>query len=123
MKRSRAALVCIIALTGCTDVLPPDGGSSGPFSITVGTGTRPSYSWTAGPAFRVEVTRVENPIIPVWAVANTATQNIASPVTHGTIPSGSLELVDTEKVLTAGVRYRVTITLPNNDRSSRDFRP
>jgi hypothetical protein len=122
MRRVLAALA-VSGLTACTDILPPDDGGNGSFTVTVGSGTTPSYSWTGGAAFRVEVAPVANPFIPVWAVADPNNRNIASPVRHGTVPSGAVLLADEEPVLRAGVNYRVTVTLPNNERSSRDFRP
>ena len=116
------ATLAAVLLSACTDVLPPDGGN-GDFSVTVGSGTQPSYSWQGGDAFRVEVMRVENPLIPVWAVANPTTRDIRSPVRHGTVPSGAILLADEEATLEAGQRYRVRVTLADNRQGSSDFRP
>lgn len=122
--RPRTLLVALIAVlaSACTDILPPDGGG-GDFTVTVGSGTQPSYSWQGGDAFRVEVTRVENPLIPVWAIANPATRDIRSPVRHGSVPSGAILLADEETTLEAGQRYRVRVTLADNRQGAADFRP
>jgi hypothetical protein len=122
--RNIATLVAALAILSCTD-LPFDtgGGSGGDFDIGVGSGTQPSYSWQGGPAFEVSVSRTSNQTLLVWGVANAVSQNIASPVRHGTIPSGAVELDNRERTLERGVEYRVTVKLANGDQAFQDFTP
>jgi hypothetical protein len=120
-----AGLAASFLLLACSDVLPPDGGSTGDFTVTVGSGTQPTYSWPGGPAFRIDVVPLSNPLVPVWGVASTSSSssNINTGLRHGTVPAGAIELTDEERTLTSGQRYRVTVTLLNQQRASREFRP
>lgn len=113
------ALFGLVALVACSD--DPLGGenSGGDFAIDVGTGLQPQYSWSAGAASAVEVARTSN-LLPIWHVASPQGQ-IASPVRHGTVPAGAVVLHDpgdAETTLTAGVQYRVKITLANGSQTA-----
>jgi hypothetical protein len=127
MRTTRlAAIAAMTAIFGCTDIYGnDDGNGNGDFTVSVGSGTRPDYSWNGGPAFRVDVAPVANPLVPVWGIAspNPASLTISSPLRHGAVPTGMILLVNDEPTLRAGVNYRVTITLPDNSRSSANFRP
>jgi hypothetical protein len=81
------------------------------FTVTVGQGTTPQYSWNAGGAFIVYVERVSNPNVHVWEVmcSGTTTYCIPSPLTHGTVPTGTTLMSNTEPVLTPGVQYLVGV--------------
>lgn len=119
---------CVVigaALAGCTDVLPSGpGGSGGDFTVSAGSGTQPSYTWSAGPAFSVAVARTANPSVVVWRVADLDNGGvIRSPLRHGDRPGGATETISRERTLTRGVEYRVTITLPDGRRGYRDFTP
>jgi hypothetical protein len=122
--RVAAALAAVLVLSACSDVLPPDGGG-GDFSISVSSGTQPTYTWAGGPARELRVMELQNPLTPVWAVAsiNPTNSNITSPFRHGTVPAQTTELEDQQRTLTTGRRYRVEITLLNQQRATRDFRP
>jgi len=114
----------VFGLTGCTDaILDGIGGSGGDFSISIDAGISPLYSWGAGPAFSLDVVRTANQSIVVWRITNPNTRNITSPVRHGTVPTGALESVGTERTLTRGIEYRATITLADGRSAFRDFRP
>ncbi len=121
-KRIIGTLALAAMLGGCSDLDLTDGNGNGSFPVTVGAGTRPTYSWTADPAFHLDVVALENPLISVWAIAAPG-GSFPSPVTHGTVPAGAQLLANVEPTLRAGTRYRVTITLLDNERSSREFRP
>ncbi len=122
--RTRTLLAAaFIALAGCTDVLPPDDGDDDDFSITISSGTQPTYTWQGGPARRIDVVPTADPLVPVWSVATTVFPHMPSPVRHGTVPTGAIELENAERTLRAGINYRVRITLADNTQSSRDFRP
>ena len=127
MRRFIPLIVAAVALApaACTDdLLSGPGNSGGDFAIDVGSGTTPLYSWSAGPAFSIDVVRTSNQTQVVWRITDpTDPRNIASPVRHGTVPSGSIESSALERVLTPGVQYRVTITLANQQSAFQDFTP
>lgn len=119
------AAVLTLAQAGCTDdLLSGPGNSGGDFSINVGSGTMPTYSWSAGPAFSIDVVRTSNQTQVVWRITDpTDPRNIGSPVRHGVVPAGSIESSPLERVLTPGIQYRVTITLANQQSAFQDFTP
>lgn len=119
------AVLSAVAIAACSDVLPPDSGGGGDFDVGVSSGTQPTYTWPGGPARRVDVVPLDNPLVPVWSVASASTSSstITSGLRHGVTPQGAIELTAEERVLTAGERYRVTVTLLDQRRGSRDFRP
>jgi hypothetical protein len=122
--RTATWLLALAGALACTDdVLDGGNDSGGDFAITVGAGAQPTYSWGAGPAFSVDVVRSSNQTVVVWRIANPNTRNIASPVRHGTVPSGAFETIAIERVLTAGIRYRVTITLSDGRAAFQEFVP
>jgi hypothetical protein len=123
----RRVLGVIIALTvfaaGCTDDITNGGdGSGGDFAISVGTGTTPLYTWSAGAAFSLSVVRSANQTNVVWRVTSTG-GSMASPVRQGTVPQGALESSNSERTLTSGIQYRVSITLADGRSAYQDFRP
>lgn len=124
MRRiSGFVLAAAMLVAGCTDDITNGGnGSGGDFAISVGSGTTPLYTWSAGPAFSLAVVRTSNQTNVVWRVTSTA-GNMASPVRQGTVPQGALESANSERTLTAGVQYRVSITLPDGRSAFQDFRP
>ncbi|MFQ5709011.1 MAG: hypothetical protein ACE5HO_16255 [bacterium] len=101
------------------------GNSNSQFSITVEVnGTKATYSWSAGKAFSVTVVRTSDPTTIVWGVATPGQDNIASPVTHGDVPTGALETATTEGELTKGVEYRVSVAvIDGNKVGFKDFTP
>jgi hypothetical protein len=118
-----AIALALVAVAGCSDLPLGEGGSGGDFAVTVGCGTQPLYTWPSGLAFSIDVVRASYETVSVWRVANPNTSNIGSPLRHGTVPSGAVELVGTEKTLTAGVQYKVTITLADQRQAFQTFRP
>lgn len=116
-------LALATVLAACTNDVAGPGQSGGDFDIGVSSGTHPSYSWSAGPAFTVDVVRTSNPSVVVWRIADPINSNIQSPVTHGTKPSGAIETTSSERTLSAGVRYRVTVTLKDGGQAYREFTP
>jgi hypothetical protein len=127
MRTRGLALIAIIAsftAAGCVDDITGGiNGSGGDFSISVGSGTTPQYSWSSGPAFSIDVVRTSAQTIVVWRVTSPNEPRMSSPVRHGTVPVGALESSAIEKVLTPGVQYRVTITLVDKRTAFQDFRP
>jgi hypothetical protein len=122
MKRFGFALVAAAILSGCgSDSTSPSSSATGDFDITIGSGTKPTYTWPGGSAFSVSVTRVSAPGTIVWGIA---TGTISSPVTHGTTPQGSIASATTETTLTAGIKYRVSITRSADQKTGyKEFTP
>jgi hypothetical protein len=115
-------------LTSCSeetsDPVSPGGGSSAS-TITIGSGTKPVYTWTGGNVFSISIVRTAAPTIIVWGLSSPGQNGIASPVTHGSGASGTtiIETATAEKTLTAGVPYRVTITRVDNSTEFKEFTP
>jgi hypothetical protein len=119
-----AVMLAATLMTGCSDVLDTGSpGSGGDFDVSVQVGSVPVYSWSAGPAFDVQVIRVNQPTLFAWRISDPNTRNIRSPVTHGSQPSGTFRLGNEEPSLAPGVLYRVTVELANGNEAWREFRP
>ena len=123
------ALLLAIALAACgstnTGLLPPDwnnlpdnggnnnggGNNSGnEIAITVSNlGPTPTFTWSGGGGQSLAVVRTSSPGVPVWVIATPGRDGVTSPVAHGTVPSGAVEGMATERSLTPGVEYRVTV--------------
>ena len=67
--------------------------------------------------------RVAAPTNIVWGIAAPMSDAIKSPVVHGTVPTGALPSANSEPTLTAGVAYRVAITLATGQTGFKDFTP
>jgi hypothetical protein len=96
------------------------------FTVTIGPGTTPQYSWTTGGAYIVYVERTSNLGTSVWGIMcqGTSTTCITSPVTHGTTPAGTTLQASTEMTLTQGVRYRINVYLgPGGNGGYTEFTP
>jgi hypothetical protein len=116
-------MVAAVFAVGCTDDITNGGnGSGGDFAISVGSGTTPLSTWSTGPAFSIAVVRTSNQTNVVWRVTSTA-GTMTSPVQQGTVPQGALESANSERTLTVGVEYSVTITLPDGRSAFQNFRP
>ena len=123
MKGIAAAVLCA-CLIGCggDDGPTAPNAQNGDFAVTVSSGTTPQYSWSGGGAFSVSVVRTAAPGTIVWGVADPINKNLPSPVTHGNRGAG-VESATTEKVLTAGVEYRVSVTMANGKTGWKSFKP
>ena len=91
--------------------------------VVASTGTAPTYTWSGPPAVSINVVRVAAPQTPVWAISSLMSRNIPSGTQQGVVPSGATETVSDERILTAGVRYRVTVALNDATTGSADFTP
>jgi hypothetical protein len=123
VSRMAMAALTLWATAACSDDLGNGGDAGGDFTIQVGSGTQPQYSWP-GPAFSVRVSRASSSTVPVWLVSHPG-RSLSAPLRHGNVPSGASQLVDddAEPTLTAGVRYRVEITLADNSMAFQEFTP
>lgn len=125
-----AAVLMLLPLAGCSDSSDPTGpggGGASDFSISVSAGVNPTYSWTTGAASSLSVVRTASPADVVWGIvdptAQIGTTNLDSPVTHGSVKSGTIASFNTEPTLTAGVQYRVIVTRLNGQTGWTEFTP
>jgi hypothetical protein len=93
--------------------------------ITVSNlGATPTYTWTLGGGQSLTVVRQSDPGTPVWVIATPGRDGVLSGVVQGTVPSGAIEVVSTERTLTPGVPYRVTVArIATNNAGWKDFTP
>jgi len=123
-KRTLALVGALMITTSCTgDLLDGGDGSGGDFAVSVSGGTQPTYSWSAGPAFEVSLVRTADQTVVVWRVSDVVNRDIRSPVRQGVVPQGATETAASERVLTAGVTYRVSIRLADGSSAFQEFRP
>jgi len=120
-----ALLISVLLIIGCSDDSTPtkSGGEGRDFTVTVSSGTTPQYSWASGDAFSVSVVRTATPTEIIWGIATPGQSNIASPANHGVAPNGAVTTAQSETVLSAGVEYRVSVTLLNTKTGYTDFTP
>lgn len=120
-------LVSALLSIGCGDDSGTNGGNGGggDFTVTVGSGTTPQYSWDAGNAFSVSVVRTSAPTTIVWGIATPGQSNIPSPTGHNVVPAGAVPTAvgTAETTLTAGVEYRVSISLLSGKTGWTEFTP
>ena len=117
--RMNALIVLIVAtlvFAGCSkdsspaSNTPPPTTQTGTIAITVGGGLNPTYSWTGGGVVTLVVNQTSGTAGPVWGISSTAGANdIASPVTNGTVPASATEAFTTGRTLTAGASYMVQV--------------
>ncbi len=91
--------------------------------VVASAGTTPVYTWSGPTAVSINVVRIAAPQTPVWAISSLMARNIPSGTQQGVVPPGATETVSDERVLTTGVRYRVTIALNDATSGSVDFTP
>ena len=118
----------LVVACGDSGTEPEDNNNNtvnGDFTVTVGSGTTPQYSWNAGNAFSVSVVRTATPTTIVWGIATPGQGNIASPATHGATPGGAVPTAigTVETTLTSGVEYRVSVTLLDGKTGWTEFTP
>jgi len=125
MRRLAVTIAFTIGTLACSDLLPTGlGDGGGDVDVQVQISSQPTYSWTGGAAFDVQVIRVSQASIFAWRIADVNNRNIRSPVQHGSQPAGTTLLADNELSLTPGVLYRVTVTLADGQtKGFREFRP
>ncbi len=118
------SILSAFLFTSCSEKNnPASSGANGDFEVTVGSGTKPAYSWSVGKAFSVSVVRTADPTVIVWGIATPGQGNIASPATHGVTPQGAVATAKTELTLSSGVEYRVSVSLIDGKTGYTDFKP
>jgi hypothetical protein len=91
--------------------------------VAASAGTTPTYSWNGPFAVSINVARAGAPSVAVWGISSPINRNIASGAQQGVVPPGASETATTERTLSAGVRYRVTVALADGTSGSVDFTP
>jgi hypothetical protein len=72
----------------------------------------------------INVARASAPSVAVWGISSQINRNIPSGAQHGVVaPPGAVETVSTERTLTVGIKYRVTVALVDGTSGSVDFTP
>lgn len=121
------AVLVALVIGGCkkNEDNPADAGNTqtSQIAITIGSGTRPQYTWGGGNVFSVSIVRTANQTVVVWGLATPGQNGVASPITKGTAPTGSVETAVTERTLTAGVQYRVSISRLDGTTGFKEFTP
>jgi len=119
--------VALVFYTGCkdnsTDSDEEDNGngggaSGGSISITVGSGMTPEFSWSGGGVTSITVNLKGSADI-YWSITTPMADNISSPVTYGTTPSGAVQVANT--ALESGKSYTVTAVRTNGDNGWKEF--
>ncbi len=122
-----SSLTIIMLFNGCKkdENNPVDTGNTqtSQIAITIGSGTKPQYSWSGGNVFSLSIVRTANQTVVVWGLATPGQNGITSPITNGTAPTGSVETAGTERTLTAGVQYRVSISRLDGTIGFKEFTP
>ena len=96
--------------------------TGGDFAITVSGDIAPDYSWQDTNASRLTVVRTSDGL-QFWRIDATAgAGGFASPVSHGIVPAGATESVESQ-ILASGVEYRVEITLLDGRTGRETFVP
>ena len=128
-----AALIAMgaAAALGCSnDTIPGPGPKAPDFTVTVtfpsGSNLTPVYSWGAGNAASLRVIPTAAFSDIAWQIvtengAGDPVNNIASPVTHGTTPTGATVSVANELVLTPSTNYQVTVAKANGEAGFVEF--
>ena len=124
IARAMRLIAAAALVGGCSSdaSTEPDGQGGSAFDVTISSGVTPTYTWPGGSAHSVSVMRVSAPGTIVWGVANPV-QGVGAPVTHGVVAAGALPTMTTEARLTAGVRYRVSITRLDTKTGWKEFTP
>jgi hypothetical protein len=123
-----AAAGCGDDTTGTVFQVPTTGGSGprgivtgGGISVTVGSGTTPTYSWTGGPARSLAVRSSTGETM--WQIESIdLNAGFASPVQHGVAPS-SARVVSQPRALAPGVLHTATVTVVTGGSGTRSFTP
>ena len=104
------ALCCMIVL-GCSSNATSPGATApvctGPVTITVSSGTSPSFNWT--PTCRLFFVNVELGATDQWSIISDSTNAIAPPVQYGVVPAGARQLTPNATPLQAGQTYDVNL--------------
>jgi hypothetical protein len=111
MRTSLWAAVSCAMLLGCssdgTDPGDAPAACTGPVTISVSSGTTPSFSWT--PACSLFFVNVELGATDQWSIISDSTNAIAPPVRYGVVPAGAEQSTSEVTPLQAGQTYDVNL--------------
>jgi hypothetical protein len=117
-----AAALALCAALGCQGGSPVQlvgGGTS--ITVSVGTGTTPSYSWSGGRARSLTVQSTSGEVF--WQIeAINLQQGFASPVQHAGAPAGA-RVVVAPRTLQPGVVHTATVVGVDGTQGVRTFTP
>lgn len=105
----------MLAVVGCSNgAIPGPQPKTSDFDVMVGPGANPVYTWSGGGAASLRVVKSDNFAEISWLIitenaAGDPVNNITSPVTHGTAPTGAEVSVNNEPNLQIGAAYEVTV--------------
>ncbi len=122
--RSFLTLAAIVAAAGCGGGSPTGlaTGGSGTVTLTVSSGTTPTYTWSGGQARRLTVTQSTGGGVFWNLEALNAQTGFPAPATHGVVPNGARE-ASADVQLVQGTDYRLTVTLVNGNEGTQVVRP
>lgn len=106
---SLTVLSCAMLLACSSDGTNPSDAPvcTGPVTITVSSGTSPSFSWT--PACRLFFVNVELGATDQWSIISDSTNAIAPPVRYGVVPAGAQQSSSEVTPLQGGETYDVNL--------------
>lgn len=116
--RSRYAVLALLAMAlaiaACGDSAGPSGGGcDGPVTLTIGSGSQPTFDWTPvctiAQVVVTDLDETDPDSVVKWQVF--AQQNIIRPpVSYGVTPSNAIQGVE-PRLLRAGRRYQVGLSV------------
>jgi hypothetical protein len=122
--RSSVALAGLAAAVACGGGSPTGlaTGGSGTVTLTISSGTTPTYSWSGGGARRLTVTQSSGGGV-FWSIEALNSQTgFSPPATHGVVPNGAREM-SADVQLVQGTDYRLNVTLIDGSEGTQVFRP
>jgi hypothetical protein len=116
------AAVALHAAFGCSGGSPVQViGGGNAITVSVGTGTTPSYSWSGERARSLTVQSTSGEVF--WQIeALNLQQGFASPVQHASVPAGA-RVVVSPRTLQPGVVHTATVVGVDGAQGSRTFTP
>jgi len=120
--RSKIGFAAALALTGLiagcdlSALFDTGNGCTGDFTVTVGTGLTPEFTWDGNSA-GLSVTKFPETSERQWTLGMLTTP-FNPPVTYGTVPAGAMESEGAAKALVAGTQYAITITGGDGSKAS-----
>jgi len=117
---TRCALLCLLGSSvHCSDDTGPEDLTecSGPVTLTVTTGTAPTFSWTPRCRLFFVIVEPAESGADLWSIITRGQNALAPPVTYGEVPT-SAEETNPPVALQAGSAYKVAVarwTGPGDD--------
>ena len=125
LYRTVLVAVFLVSVLGVGCGGDDDGGDTCDFELTVSISAQPTYTFTDGDASAISVVRQSDRSKIVWGIfANPPeSSSIASPLVHGTVPTGSSTSALAEPSLSSGIGYRVIVAKTSGAECADNFTP